>query len=490
MIRTKILATMGPAVRDADTLYEMFVAGADVCRLNFSHGSLDEHLQQLRMIREAAARHDTPVAVLGDLCGPKIRLGEVAEREDGGVPIAPGDTLTLQREPITATGHTVSCTEPDVLADVKVGHRVLVEDGLLRFECVEVVDVGIRCRCLGGGTLKSRKGINLPDSAVKMPSITERDWECVDWAVENELDFLALSFVRSADELLELKRYLRGRGSEIDLVAKIEKPEAVARFDAIVAASDAIMVARGDLGVEMDVAQVPIIQKDLIRRSQRAGKPVIVATQMLQSMIEQSTPTRAEVSDVANAVFDGADAVMLSGETSVGRYPVRVVDQMNRVCGEVDRYLDKHPQDVVAAPMQELSEEERLNGSLARSLRDFTRQLSPRAVVVYSQAGDTARLVSRHRLTVPVVALSADHAALRQMALHYGTLPIEMPPPARLRELVADADDLLKARGLVDDGDLILLVAGNDAGDPDSLNGVIVHRVGTTLRLESQTCDE
>ena len=340
MIRTKILATMGPACADVDTLVRLFEAGADACRLNFSHGTLAGHLKTLRHIREAAKRHGHPIAVLGDLCGPKIRLATIRdENGTGGVPIDVGDELIIQRASgADGTDRRVSSTYSGIVDDIEIGHRVLIEDGLLRFVCTEKTREELHCRCTSGGVLKTGKGINLPNSSIGLPSITEHDWEAVDWAIENDLDYLALSFVRRADELKLLREHLRNKVSDIHIIAKIEKSEAMQNIDAIVDASDGLMIARGDLGVEMDVAQVPIIQKDLIRRCLAASKPVIVATQMLQSMIEHSSPTRAEVSDVANAILDGTDVVMLSGETAVGKYPVGAVHIMSHIAEVTETY--------------------------------------------------------------------------------------------------------------------------------------------------------
>src|SRR4051794_4001019 len=344
MIRTKIVATMGPAVAEVSTLLELFRAGVDICRLNFSHGSLDDHLLMLRRIREAAAMHDQPVGILGDLCGPKIRLGKIRDVAGlGGMPIKVGDELILQREAVEGADGVVSSVFPQIVDDVQIGNRVLIEDGLLRFICTEKNFNHLVLRCTDGGVLKSSKGINLPDTVVNTPAITEKDWRDADWAVEHDLDYLALSFVRSAEDLALLRQHLLNKVSDIHLIAKIEKPEGVKNIDAIIENCDGLMVARGDLGVEMDVAQVPIIQKDLIRRCQLAGKPVIVATQMLQSMIEESSPTRAEVSDVANAIFDGSDAVMLSGETSVGKFPVQTVRMMAHIAEITEAYLDTIP---------------------------------------------------------------------------------------------------------------------------------------------------
>ncbi|MEM8873267.1 MAG: pyruvate kinase [Planctomycetota bacterium] len=486
MTRTKVLATLGPATSDVDTLLDLFKAGADLVRLNFSHGTLDDHLQILRNVREAAARHDRPVAVLGDLCGPKIRLGQVRDTDgdDSGVQINVGDTLILQRQDILGDredDNTIraSCTYPQLIDDIHVGHRVLIEDGLLRFICIDQSANALHLQCNVGGRLKSRKGINLPATDLNLPSITDYDWQCVEWAIKNELDFLALSFVRQPNELQQLREHLQYNNSPIDLVAKIEKGEALEQIDAIIAASDALMIARGDLGVEVDVARVPIIQKDLIRKCQTAGKPVIVATQMLQSMIENASPTRAEVSDVANAIFDGADAVMLSGETSVGKFPIGAVHVMNRVAEQTERYLIDNPElDTSARPNVRAM---RLSNAIASGVRQLVKELGPKLVVVYSQTGDTARIFSKHRLPVPLVALSSNHRTLRQMALHFGTLPIEMPAPPDLRTLVGCIDELLISHDLAANGDRTVIVAGASMGTPGAMNGVVVHTVGAKL---------
>jgi pyruvate kinase len=480
MIRTKIVATMGPACGSPDLLFSLFEAGVDVCRLNFSHGALDDHLLMLRNIREAAARWSQPIAVLGDLCGPKIRLGKVTDvNGHGGVSIDVGDDLILQRATIVATDHRASATYPHLVDDVQVGHRVLIEDGLLRFVCTEKNYNELRCRCTAGGVLKSSKGINLPNTQVGVPSITDRDWECVDWAIENDLDYLALSFVRTAADLQLLRQHLQNKVADIHLIAKIEKPEAVRDLDAIIDNCDGIMVARGDLGVEMDVAQVPIIQKDLVRRCKLAGKPVIVATQMLQSMIEASSPTRAEVSDVANAIFDGTDAVMLSGETSVGRFPVGTVHTMNHIAEETEKYLDGL--DSVPEPTLRLRNMQ-LSTAVAKGVWQIVQDLNAAMVVIWSQTGATARIFSKLRFPIPILALSSDHRALRRMALQYGVIPCEMMPPLGMPALVEQVDQLIQERGFASNGRRIVIVAGSSLGTPGTLNGIVLHTVGETWK--------
>jgi len=476
MIRTKILATMGPACGDVETLVRLFEAGADVCRLNFSHGTLEQHAQMLTSIREAAKRADHPIAVLGDLCGPKIRLGQVKDEQDGGMPIKVGEELVFQRAPIVGAGGRVSCTYEHFVDDVKVGDRVLIEDGLLRFVCTDKKADELRCTCTVGGTLKSAKGINLPNTSVNVPSITERDWQCADWAIKNDLDYLALSFVRKADDLNLLREHLRNHSGDCHLIAKIEKAEALREIDAIIDASDGLMVARGDLGVEMDVAQVPIIQKDLIRRCQGAGKPVIVATQMLQSMIEQASPTRAEVSDVANAIFDGTDAVMLSGETSVGKFPVGAVYTMSHIAEVTENYVIATPGSA-KEPMLKLKTLQ-LSAAVAKGVWQIVQDLKVKLVIIWSQTGATARIFSKIRFPVPIVALSSDQRALRRMTLHYGVIPQEMIPPSEMSKLVDAVDRLMQDHKYAVAGDRVVIVAGSSLGSPGMMNGVVIHTVG------------
>jgi pyruvate kinase len=481
MIRTKIVATLGPATADASTLLRLFEEGVGICRLNFSHGDLDHHLLMLRHIREAATGWDQPIAVLGDLGGPKIRLGKIDENNTaGGMPIKIGDELVIQRAPILGAGGRASSNYEHLVDDVQVGQRVLIEDGMLRFICTDRNYNEIRCACTGGGVLKSAKGINLPDTSMNVPSITDRDWQCVQWAIENDLDYLALSFVRTAEDLTLLREHLRNVAADIHLIAKIEKVEAIAGIDAILEASDGLMIARGDLGVEMDVAEVPIIQKDLIRRCQTAGKPVIVATQMLQSMIEQSSPTRAEVSDVANAIFDGADAVMLSGETSVGKFPLACAHMMGHIASVTEDYIARVP--APPAPPKPTDATLRFSAGLARGVWQIVQDLRIKLVAVWSQTGATARIFSKNRFQIPLLALSSDHRALRRMALHYGVAPIEMAPPDGMPQLVRDVDELVRKGKFAEIGDRIIIVAGASLGTPGTLDGIFIHTVGENWR--------
>jgi len=476
MVRTKILATMGPAVAEVDTLVRLFEAGVDICRLNFSHGDLDRHLKMLGTIREAAARFEHPIAVLGDLCGPKIRLGQVADHNHtGGMPINVGDTLTIQRAPIVGENGRVSSIYEFFVDDVQVGDRVFIEDGLLRFVCVDKAPDELILNCTVGGILKSSKGVNLPETVVHAPSITDKDWECADWAVANDLDFLALSFVRKADDLKMLRGYLTRKSSDIELIAKIEKAEALKEIDSIIDASDGLMIARGDLGVEMDVAQVPIIQKSLIKKCQVSGKPVIVATQMLQSMIEQASPTRAEVSDICNAIIDGTDVVMLSAETSVGKFPVQAVHTMSHVAEVAEEFVDSGANGEVVPPRILANPQ---GAALARGALRIAQDLKTKLVVIWSQGGSTARVFAKHHFPMPIVALSSNIKALRKMAMLCGVLPLEASRPDNMGALIELINDFVLKRKLAVPQDRILIVAGWSSAMPDSMNGIIVHVVG------------
>lgn len=476
MIRTKIVATLGPATASVDTLVRLIEEGMDVCRLNFSHGELSGHAQMLDLVRQAAAKAGEHVAVLGDLCGPKIRLGKVADiGGSGGMPIDVGDILIIQRQPIVGEDGRVSSNYAGLIDDVNVGDRIYIEDGLLRFVITEKTYSQITCACTAGGVLKSGKGINLPNTVVSIPSITDKDWQCAEWAIENGLSYLALSFVRKADDVLLLREHLRNKQSDINIISKIEKAEALSEIDGILEASDGLMVARGDLGVEMDVAQVPIIQKDLIRRCQMAGKPVIVATQMLQSMIEQSSPTRAEVSDVANAIFDGTDAVMLSGETSVGKYPIATVHMMAHIAEETERYQIRADGEVRP---QVTSKTMQLSGAVARGVWQIVRDLRASLVCVWSQTGATARIFSKYRYPVPIVAFSSNDRVLRQMALQFGVIPQMMSPPDDMHTMIEQIDKLVLEKKLANYSERIVIVAGSALGTPGTMDGIVIHTVG------------
>jgi pyruvate kinase len=476
LIFTKIIATLGPVSAVDPMLTRLVQAGVDVFRLNFSHGKLDVHAAALAAVRDVSKKLEKPLAILGDLCGPKIRLGDVAEESS----IEVGGSLVIQRDPIPGTAARVSTNYPRIVDEVEVGHRVLVEDGMVRFVVTGKSGGELTCRCTTGGKLSTRKGVNLPDTALTIEGLTDYDRECVTWAAEHGVDYLAMSFVRRGADMVKLRNLLSGAGAGIKLIAKVERPEAVAYIDEVIEASDAIMVARGDLGVEIDLAEVPGIQKRIIQRCREATRPVIVATQMLQSMIEQPTPTRAEVSDVANAVYDGADAVMLSGETSVGKFPSIAVSMMSHVTEVAEADIRKNHKAMlwdtpaIAETATSVTEQDK---ALARGAWQMAQHLRAKAVVVWTEHGTTGRMFSKLRFAIPLIAVSSDERVVRQMAMFYGVTPMRMESPRSLSDLVPRVQRLLMDKNMACVGDTILVVGRTRLGQRGQSNAIMVHRI-------------
>jgi len=471
MTKTKIVATLGPASGSEAALARLLAEGVSVFRLNFSHGTLSEHAVVLERLRRAQQEHWRSVAVMGDLCGPKIRLGRI---EPEGDLLEVADEVLIVKELEEGSAHRFGITYDRLIDDVEVGQRIFMDDGGRLLEVVGKQGDSLRCRVLVGGALYSHKGVNLPDTEVSAPAVTGYDWECVRWAMEHKLDYLAMSFVRRAEDIGQLQTYLDMAGSHIKVVAKVEKPQAVEGLEGIVAASDAVLVARGDLGVEMDLAEVPLVQKRITGMGRRLGKPVIVATQMLQSMMASPTPTRAEANDVANAIMDFADAVMLSGETAVGAYPVRSVQTMRHIAEVTEGYLDTVD---LVRPRMDIGRELVLTAAIARSVAQIIDEVGAKLVAVWSQSGSTARLLSKARVDVPVLALSSDETTCRQMALDYGILPYHHPVPEDAVDFVELVEALVVKLGLADVGDQIVLIAGRPLGAVGTTNTVLVHTV-------------
>jgi pyruvate kinase len=492
------VATLGPASDAPETVRRLIEAGVGVFRLNFSHGDEAAHAARIATVRRVAKEVGQPVAILGDLQGPKIRVGSVAE---GGVRLEAGQDVvftTREGDGFDGAGTSVLPSGWDGLAaEVQPGERVLVNDGAVRLLAVERRagdSAGVlRCRVMVGGVVTSRKGINLPDSDVKASAITERDWRHVEFCVAHGVDFVALSFVRSAEEVVRLKTALAGMcaadrtvdglgggsGALIPVIAKIEKPQAVRCIEKIVEAADGIMVARGDLGVEMDLADVPVVQKRLIRVCDEFGKPCIVATQMLESMITSATPTRAEVSDVANAVMDGADAVMLSAETATGAYPALAVETMRRVIESAEREMTLAQ--TGPSPARTLVASRYPTAALAHGAWHAARDVGAAAVVCWSQEGGTARYLSQTGLAIPVIAYSSDERQVRRMALLRGVTARKMDVPAEnsVGAFVKAAEADLLRLGWVSAGDAVVVVAGVPLGVKRSTNSLVIHFVGT-----------
>jgi pyruvate kinase len=467
--RTKIVATVGPASESAAMLRELMRAGVNMFRLNLSYGDAREHQRFVERIRAVESELGWPVAVCADLCGPKIRVRPI---EGDRIKLSAGSEIVIQRQPLTGTAERISTTLPELLDIVEVGQRILLADGRLR---LEVIDVDrpeeCRCRVVVGGVLQSGKGVNLPDTSVPISPLTEKDRRDVEWVAENEIDFVALSFVQRAEDVIELRDMLRQHSCDAHIIAKIEKPKAVEAIDAIVEAADAVMVARGDLGVEMDYFAVPIAQKSITRKCEAAGKPCIIATEMLESMIESSRATRAEVSDVANAVVDRADAVMLSAETSIGKHGVESVAVMRRTVVAAEEFLEEHGQ-----PVRVAVRERPTTTALAGVVRSIMETEPIAAIAVFTASGTSARLIAKNRPPCPIIAFSPDATVVRRTCLYYGVVSRQAPFLRSTAEMLQIALQQSRELCLANRGDRIIVIAGFPAGIEDT-NGLLVQTV-------------
>jgi len=473
LIRTKILATIGPASGDHDTLRRLVAAGCDAFRINLSHGDADQHQGYLDGLRAVEAEAGKPLAAVADLCGPKIRVGPIA---GGSVLLADGQELTIRREPVEGGPEAISTTLGELVDEVQPGEPILLDDGRIALEVTEAGrEEGVRCRVLRGGVLSASKGVNLPRTDLSLQALTEKDRADVDWLAGRGFDYVALSFVRSAADVQELRRLLTERDCGAHIIAKIEKPQAVAHIEDIVAAADAIMVARGDLGVEMDLPAVPMAQKRIAALCQRAGKPCIIATQMLESMTQRDVPTRAEVSDVANAVLDHADAVMLSGETAIGEHPVRAVAMMNDIVRAAGAYDDERNEGRVEPVADEASP---TTAALAAAAQRVLCSESVAAVAVYTATGGTARLLAKSRVPRPILALSHRRETLRRVALYYGVIARQADTPEHTREVLTVAARFATELGIAAAGDRIVVLSGRPVHEPGHTNTLVVHTIG------------
>ena len=471
IIRTKIVATIGPASGSIETLRDLARAGADVFRINFSHGDDEQREQFLSNIRRVEQEIDEPLAVMGDLCGPKIRVGAI---EGEGFVLGEGHELIIQRKPIEGSLGRISTTLAELIDAADVGERILLDDGKIRLEVIETNPPDeIVCRVVRGGVLITGKGVNLPQTDLPLMAMTEKDRRDAAWIAERDFDFVALSFVRSAEDVTALRDVLNEASCKARIVAKIEKPQALARISEIVDAADVIMVARGDLGVEMDLPAVPVAQKRIAELCRHAGKCCIIATQMLETMTYAPTPTRAEVSDVANAVLDHTDAVMLSGETAVGDYPVEAVRMMDDIVRQTQTYHDQ-----TAVPVRISFAAAATAAALASAVREIIAIEDVAAVAVYTATGTTARMFAKSRLPCPILGISPDIAAVRRMCLYYGVASRQAPAPEHTREVLAVAETFALDLGVAKKGDRIVVVSGRPIGVPGRTNSLVVHEIG------------
>src|SRR5919106_1295373 len=469
--RAKIVCTLGPATDSAERLRELVEAGMDVARFNLSHGSHEEHEQRYRRVRAAAALAGRNVGVLVDLQGPKIRLGKF---DQGPVHLEPGEKFTITTEDVAGNATRSSTTHSGLTADVHPGDTVLIDDGRLSLQVEEVRGSNVVTRVLEGGPVSDHKGINLPGTSVSVPAMSDKDVEDLRWALRTGADMIALSFVRSADDIVEVHKIMDSEGVLLPVIAKIEKPQAVENLDEIVEAFDGIMVARGDLGVELPLWDVPLVQKQAVVLARRRAKPVIVATQMLESMIGNPRPTPAETSDVANAILDGADAVMLSGETSVGAHPIEAVQTMARIVETVEHNaLDRIP------PLG--TKPKTKGGAITRAAADVADVLGAKYLVAFSQTGDSARRMSRLRSHIPLLAFTPLESTRNQLALSWGIEAFLVQEVSHTDAMVLQVDRMLLEMARCRRGDLVVIVAGSPPGIPGSTNAMRIHQIGDAV---------
>ncbi|MFF5358939.1 pyruvate kinase [Streptomyces scabiei] len=472
MRRAKIVCTLGPATDSYDQIKALVEAGMDIARFNLSHGSHAEHDERYRHVRKAADETGRSVGTLADLQGPKIRLGRFTE---GPALLERDDTFTISVED-GVEGDSDGCgtTYGGLAADASPGDHILIDDGKVTLEVTAVDGPRVHTRVVEGGIVSDHKGLNLPGADVSVPALSDKDEEDLRWALRTGFDTIALSFVRTGRDIERLHRIMDEEGRRLPVLAKIEKPQAVDTIDEIVAAFDGIMITRGDLGVEMPLEQVPLIQKRVIKLAQRNAKPVIVATQMLDSMIRHSRPTRAEVSDVANAVLDGTDAVMLSGETSVGKYATETVRTMSRIVVAAESELPAKG----LPPLTEHNKPRTQGGAMARAAAELGDFLDARFLVAFSQSGDTARRLSRYRSPIPLLAFTPDPATRSQLSLTWGVETFLGPRVDSTDAMVDQVDELLLRYGRCRKGDVVVITAGSPPGVAGTTNMVRVHRIG------------
>ena len=471
MRRAKIVCTMGPAVEADGKVEQLIAAGMNMARLNLSHGTYTEHQSRFNAVRSAAKKAGVPVAILVDLQGPKIRLARFAS---GPHDLARSDVFTITTDEIEGTKDRVGTTYKGLPGDCKPGDRILIDDGKVTVEVTSVTKTDVITKVIEPGAVSNNKGINLPGVAVSVPALSEKDIDDLRWGLKAGADFIALSFVRSADDIKDVHRIMDEEGIRVPVIAKIEKPQAVANLPGIVAAFDGIMVARGDLGVELPIEDVPLVQKHCIELARDAAKPVIVATQMLDSMITNSRPTRAEATDCANAVLDGADALMLSGETSVGEFAIEAVETMARIIQKTEEGGLERIRPIINAPRTK-------GGAITKAATEVGAIVGAKYLVAFTQSGDSARRMSRLRSAIPILALTPEVGTYNRLALTWGVEPVISEMVKHTDDMVKQVDSLLIESGRVKKGENVMIVAGSPPGIPGSTNAMRVHIVGDAV---------
>ncbi len=473
MRKTKIIATIGPSCQEVQVLQEMMEAGINVARLNFSHGTHEDHQTRIENLRRAADLFGRPIAIMLDTKGPEIRTGKLAS---GKISLKCGELLTLTSRTVPGDIHEVQISYTDLPGQVSAGDNILLADGLISLMVEDTSETDIVCRILNGGVLGEKKGVNVPGVRIGLPFISEQDRADIEFGIRNQVDFIAASFVRSAEDVLEIRRIIEQHEADIDVIAKIESQQGVDDLDDIIKVADGIMVARGDLGVEIPAEEVPLVQKTIVEKCNRAGKIVIIATQMLESMIVNPRPTRAEVSDVANAIFEGADAIMLSGETAAGSFPVLVVSTMARIAARTENVL----------PYSEILRKKRLEGDL--SVTDAisyaccatASNLNIPAIICSTRSGYTAKMVAKYRPFASIVAATHSKRIYNKLALVWGVYPITIKETSGTDELFAESIQCALQAGYIENGDMVVITAGIPAGS-GATNMMKVHVVGNIL---------
>jgi pyruvate kinase len=466
---SKIVCTIGPASKSRRVVEKLLRAGMDVARLNFSHGTHEEHAANIALLRVAALEQGKTISILADLQGPKIRTGALAGSQP--VYLSAGQQFVITTARILGDSTRVNTTFTPLPREVHKGDRILLSDGLIELRVTQVRGREVICKVVNGGALGENKGINLPGIRLRVPALTPKDKEDLKFALKHDADYIAVSFVRRPEDVLQAKTLIRKAGKDTPVIAKLEKPEAIENLDAILRAADGVMVARGDLGVEMRPERVPVVQKTIIARAREFRRPVITATQMLESMTGNPRPTRAEASDVANAIFDGSDAVMLSAETASGKYPVDAVEMMARIIEEAEKSITEFPR-------PSMQEQLKVPETVAELVCHASRELHMKLIAVFTHSGFTARLVSRYRPLVPIIAFSPEAATRRRMALIWGVMPAEIKNLHKIDSLAAISEKRLLEEKLVRKGDVIGIVAGTPMGIRGTTNFMKFHVIG------------
>ena len=464
MRKTKIVCTIGPASRIYDVIEKLIRRGMNVARLNFSHGSYKEHLQVIENIRQASLKIGQPIAILQDLGGPKIRIGKIIKEP---IFLKEGSSFILTNREVTGNEQEVSLTFPSLPQKVEKGDCIFLADGTLELKVKEFTSTDIICRVVRGGKLTSHQGVNIPNISMDIPSLTEKDYQDILFGIKNKVDFIGLSFIRRAEDVLKVRKILKeNKAEEISLIAKIEKKEAVDNLKEIIEASDGIMVARGDLGVEIPLENVPLVQKNIIKKCNFVGKPVITATQMLMSMMSNPRPSRAEVTDVANAILDGTDAIMLSEETAVGNYPLEAVETMNKIALRIEKAIDYEK----ILSERSISVKPTNADAISHATCQVSLDLKVKAIVTFTFSGSTARMVSRYRPPVPIIAASTQDSTVKKLTLSWGVYPFKTEELADTDDMITRSRKVALETGLVRSGEKIVITAGIPFRVPGSTN--------------------